>query len=62
MNLKQSRRKNGRVYLSIEKAYRDKDGKPRAKTIKSLVFFARPISLFVQSGFCSAPDREFYAL
>ena len=27
-----------------------------------LVFFARPISLFVQSGFCSAPDREFYAL
>jgi len=26
------------------------------------VFFARPISLFVQSGFCSAPDREFYAL
>ena len=36
MNLKQSRRKNGRVYLSIEKAYRDKDGKPRSKTIKSL--------------------------
>ena len=36
MNLKQSRRKNGRVYLSIEKAYRDKAGKPRAKTIKSL--------------------------
>jgi len=36
LNLKQSRRKNGRVYLSIEKAYRDKDGKPRAKTIKSL--------------------------
>ena len=36
MNLKQSRRKNGRVYLSIEKAYRDQDGKPRAKTIKSL--------------------------
>jgi hypothetical protein len=26
------------------------------------LFFARPISLFVQSGFCSAPDREFYAL
>lgn len=26
------------------------------------MFFARPISLFVQSGFCSAPDREFYAL
>ncbi len=37
MNLKQSRRKDGRVYLSIEKAYRDPDtGKPRAKTIKSL--------------------------
>jgi hypothetical protein len=36
LNLKQSPRKNGRVYLSIEKAYRDKDGKPRAKTIKSL--------------------------
>jgi transposase len=36
LNLKQSRRKNGRVYLSIEKAYRDKDGKPRSKTIKSL--------------------------
>ncbi|MDD4261707.1 MAG: IS1634 family transposase [Syntrophaceticus schinkii] len=36
MNLKQSRRNDGRVYLSIEKAYRDKAGKPRAKTIKSL--------------------------
>jgi transposase len=36
LNLKQSRRKDGRVYLSIEKAYRDKAGKPRAKTIKSL--------------------------
>ncbi len=37
MNLKQSRRKNGRVYLSIEKGYRDETtGKPRAKTIKSL--------------------------
>lgn len=37
MNLKQSLRKNGRVYLSIEKAYRDKTtGKSRAKTIKSL--------------------------
>jgi len=37
MNLKQSRQKNGRVYLSIEKAYRDKaTGKPRSKTIKSL--------------------------
>jgi transposase len=36
LNLKQSRRKNGRIYLSIEKAYRDADGKPRAKTIKSL--------------------------
>lgn len=36
MNLKQSRRKDGRVYLTIEKAYRDKDGKPRSKTIKSL--------------------------
>ncbi|MGI6450524.1 MAG: IS1634 family transposase [Desulfitobacteriia bacterium] len=37
MNLKQSRRKDGRVYLSIEKAYRDKTtGKSRAKTVKSL--------------------------
>ncbi|MCK9221088.1 MAG: hypothetical protein PHV61_02005 [Limnochordia bacterium] len=36
MNLKQSRRKDGRVYLTIERAYRDKDGKPRTKTIKSL--------------------------
>ena len=37
MNLKQSRRKDGRVYLSIEKAYRDKaTGKSRATTIKSL--------------------------
>ena len=36
MNLKQSRRKNGRVYLTIEKAYRDTDGKPRSKTIMSL--------------------------
>lgn len=37
MNLKQSRRKDGRVYLSIEKAYRDKaSGKPRATTVRSL--------------------------
>lgn len=37
MNLKQSRRKNGRIYLSIEKSYRDKvTGKPKAKTVKSL--------------------------
>ncbi|NLX91604.1 MAG: transposase, partial [Firmicutes bacterium] len=36
MNLKQSVRKNGRVYLSIEKSYRDKAGKPRAKTVQSL--------------------------
>ncbi len=36
MNLKQSTRKNGRVYLSIEKSYRDKAGNPRAKTVKSL--------------------------
>jgi len=37
MNLKQSRRKDGRVYLSIEKGYRDKaTGKPKAKTVKSL--------------------------
>ena len=37
MNLKQSRRKDGRVYLSIEKAYRDKaTGKSRAKSIQSL--------------------------
>ena len=26
-----------------------------------LMFFARPISLFVQSNFRSAPEREFYA-
>ena len=38
MNLKQSRRKDGRVYLSIEKAYRDEAGKPRAKTVLSLGF------------------------
>ena len=37
MNLKQSRRKGGRIYLSIEKAYRDKTtGKPKAKTVLSL--------------------------
>jgi len=37
MNLKQSRRPDGRVYLSIEKGYRDKTtGKPRAKTVLSL--------------------------
>ncbi|HZK25016.1 MAG TPA: IS1634 family transposase [Oscillospiraceae bacterium] len=37
LNLKQSRRKNGRVYLSIEKSYRDKvTGKPKARTVKSL--------------------------
>jgi hypothetical protein len=39
MNLKQSRRKDGRVYLSIEKGYRDKTtGKPKSKTVKSLGF------------------------
>jgi len=36
VNLKQSRRKDGRVYLSIEKAYRDQDGRPRSKTVRSL--------------------------
>jgi hypothetical protein len=37
LNLKQSRRKDGRVYLSIEKAYRDAvTGKPKASTVKSL--------------------------
>lgn len=37
MNLKQSRRKDGRVYLSIEKGYRDGvTGKPKNKTIRSL--------------------------
>lgn len=37
MNLKQSKRKDGRVYLSIEKAYRDNiTGKPRSKNILSL--------------------------
>ena len=37
LNLKQSVRKNGRVYLSIEKGYRDKTtGKPRSKNIMSL--------------------------
>lgn len=54
MNLKQSPRKNGRVYLSIEKSYRDKaNGKPRAKTIQSLGYldileneYADPIAHF----------------
>jgi len=54
MNLKQSRRKDGRVYLSIEKAYRDKTtGKPKSKTVKSLGFldvlekeFADPVTHF----------------
>jgi transposase len=37
LNLKQSRRKDGRVYLTIEKAYRDKaTRKSKAKTIQSL--------------------------
>ena len=37
MNLKQSPRKNGRFYLSIEKSYRDQaTGRPKAKTIQSL--------------------------
>ena len=37
INLKQAKRKDGRVYLSIEKAYRDAvTGKPKAKTIRSL--------------------------
>ena len=36
MNLKQSRRKDGRVYLTIEKAYRDERGRPRSKTVLSL--------------------------
>jgi len=36
LNLKQSRRKDGRVYLTIEKAYRDELGRPRSKTILSL--------------------------
>lgn len=37
MNLKQSRRKDGRVYLSIEKAFRDPiTKKPKAKTVLSL--------------------------
>jgi len=53
LNLKQSRRKDGRVYLSIEKAYRDQAGKPRAKTVKSLGYldvlekeYADPIAHF----------------
>lgn len=54
MNLKQSTRKNGRVYLSIEKAYRDKTtGASRAKTIQSLGYldvlekvYADPIAHF----------------
>jgi len=54
MNLKQSRRKDGRVYLSIEKGYRDKTtGKPKAKTVKSLGYldvleqeYADPIAHF----------------
>ncbi|MBS3938359.1 MAG: IS1634 family transposase [Peptococcaceae bacterium] len=54
MNLKQSPRENGRVYLSIEKGYRDQaTGKPKAKTIKSLGYldvlqkeYADPIAHF----------------
>ncbi|MCL5981080.1 MAG: transposase, partial [Firmicutes bacterium] len=53
MNLKQSPRKNGRVYLSIEKSYRDRTGKPRAKTIQSLGYldilkkkYADPVAHF----------------
>ncbi|MBT9166247.1 MAG: hypothetical protein DDT25_00930 [Chloroflexi bacterium] len=54
LNLKQSPRENGRVYLSIEKGYRDQaTGKPKAKTIKSLGYldvlqkeYADPIAHF----------------
>ena len=54
MNLKQSVMKNGRIYLSIEKGYRDKDtGKPRAKRIQSIGYldvlekeYADPIAHF----------------
>lgn len=53
MNLKQSRTKDGRVYLSIVKAYRDQEGKPRSKSVKSLGYldvlqetYADPIAHF----------------
>jgi len=54
LNLKQSPRENGRVYLSIEKSYRDPaTGKPKAKTIKSLGYldvlqkeYADPVAHF----------------
>lgn len=37
MNLNVSKRKNGRIYLYIEKSYRDKiTGKPRKKNVKTL--------------------------
>ena len=54
MNLNVSKRKNGRVYLYIEKSYRDKvTGKPRHKIVKSLGYldqlekeFSDPIAHF----------------
>ena len=54
LNLKQSRRKDGRIYLSIEKGYRDSvTGKPKNKTVKSLGYldvlekeYADPIAHF----------------
>ena len=36
MYLRKSRKKNGRIYLTIVQGYRDKCGKNKAKTIKSL--------------------------
>jgi transposase len=53
MHLNVSRRKNGRVYLSIVHGYRNSEGKNRTKTIKSLGYvdelekkFADPITHF----------------
>ena len=36
MYLRKSKKKNGRIYLTIVQGYRDKCGKNKAKTIKSL--------------------------
>ena len=36
MNLRKDTKKNGRVYLSIGHGYRDKDGKVKSKTVKTL--------------------------
>ena len=35
MNLRKAPQKNGRIFLSVGQGYRDKDGKPRSKTVTS---------------------------